>query len=214
MLENTLSKEQQAVVNSTNKRICIIAGAGSGKAVEENTPMIRSNGMIDIAKNIEKNDIIFDDRGLPTVVLNKYKVEPNNVYKITFSDGNSVICGGEHLWKFQTSNMRSKKDPIWTVDNTDNLYKIPLKKSSVKKGITYSRTNIYIPMSKPLFFEEHEVPIDPWLLGVLLGSGCLVDTKNPILLSSSEEDIIDRVKKIIHAPIILTHSTQILSLIF
>ena len=199
MLESKLSKEQQAVIDSTNKRICIIAGAGSGKAVEENTPMIRSNGMIDIAKNIEKNDVIFDDRGLPTVVLNKYKVEPNNVYKITFSDGNSVICGGEHLWKFQTSDMRSKKNPVWTVDNTDNLYKIPLKKSSVRKGITYSRTNIYIPMSKPLFFEEHEVPIDPWLLGVLLGSGCLVDTKNPILLSSSEEDIIDRVKKIIES---------------
>ena len=53
--------------------------------------------------------------------------------------------------------------------------------------VTDSRQNRpYIPLVQDVEFEEQELPLDPYLLGVLLGDGCFTTT-TPTLIAAEPE---------------------------
>ena len=54
--------------------------------------------------------------------------------------------------------------------------------------------NINIPVSLPVNHEEKDLPIHPYVLGVLIGDGSLSQKTN-VVISSVKHDVIDRVQK-------------------
>lgn len=189
------TEEQLRAIKSDAKNVLIVATCGSGKLLHETTGMIRVNGKIDLAKNIKVGDYIFGRDGKPTEVIGKHSSKIKNVYKITFSDGKSVICDGRHFWQYQTINLRKQKK--WDVKDTDYIFNnLELKLRYKTKNSKYiNKANIYIPMADPLYFEKKEVPLNPWLLGVLLGGGTL-DVER-LSFFNKENDIVKRVSNII-----------------
>jgi len=102
-----------------------------------------------------------------------------DVYKISFNDGTYTFCGLEHLWKVKS---RFRKE--WNIVDVEHLLKSNLYEND-------GRPRWAIPLTKPVYFEDKELEIKPYTLGVLLGDGNIT-TKTP-RLSSVDTEIVDRV---------------------
>lgn len=101
------------------------------------------------------------------------------VYKITFSDNSEALASGEHLWEVYDIQSKSSK-----VINTNNIKENLFCKNGQKR--------YKIPLVSPVKFKEKDLPIDPYVLGVLLGDGCI--SQNNISLCTNDLEIIENVK--------------------
>lgn len=165
---------------------CILADdVGLGKALANTTNVLTTNGWKQIS-SLTLNDMVFAEDGKSYNVLGVYPQGARQTYKVIFSDDTEVICDGEHLWTYQTANMRTRKQGYKT-DTLNNIMKLPLYYQ--KKD--HKAWNIYIPMTEPVQLQEHKVDIDPYILGLLIGDGGF--TSNSIRFSNTELDIIQSV---------------------
>lgn len=112
-----------------------------------------------------------------------------DVYKLTTSDGREVECCENHLWKIVMSHGQE------CVSTTKQLLEngvIKYKKNNLK------RYRYYIPNTCVEFYDNSDkLPIDPYLLGALLGDGSLPKAKGScveISIGLKEEYILDRIK--------------------
>ena len=113
----------------------ITGSTGSGKNLHKDTIIPTVDGMKSI-KEIKIGDIIFDDNGNQTVVIDKYSPNETDFYELTFSDGTKVKCGGGHLWKVELLYERIKRGNI-QVDfsniDLDNLKNCDIDSPITKK---------------------------------------------------------------------------------
>ncbi len=117
--------------------------------------------------------------GKDSVVTGVYPQGIKDVYKITFSDGRTVECSGEHLWTVTNSRWR---EPTKTVDT--NFLIQSLKASRNRKRIS-------IPLVNGDFGVDEGITVDPFLLGLLLGDGCL--TKNTVGFTTADKEVLEAV---------------------
>lgn len=126
--------------------------------------------------------ICHPDGGFSTVV-NTFRPEVKNCYKMTFSDRDSVISSDDHLWL--VSSKYGKKN---TIKSTIELSKDLIYKSNGK----FKQNKWYIETPN-IEFNKKTLPIHPYVLGCLIGDGSLFDTCK---IHSMDEELIERVEKI------------------
>lgn len=146
--------------------------AGTGKAVPMDTVVITDDGSKRMHE-IAVGDHVIGQNGKPTKVLGAYPQGVKPSYRVTFRDRTSVVCCDEHLWTVQTVKMRS-----------NNKWKTISLREIVDTGVKFD-CGIYryfIPLCAPVEYNTHAtLPIDPYVLGTLLGDGSLGDGKRAIL---------------------------------
>lgn len=156
---------------------------GLGKAVTLDTKVLTPQGF-KLMKNINCGDLVIGQNGMPAKVLKTFYHENKHIYQITFSDDTSIKCCNEHLWEVRTSNdIRKGTKRVLTVDDL-------LKDFKLKYNSKY-----YIPMVEPVQFDKQDLPLDPYLLGCLIGDGCLGGTS--ISFTSPDSFIVDKLNKIL-----------------
>lgn len=106
-------------------------------------------------------------------------------YKITFSDGVKIVCDKDHLWNVQKQTQRNDGGKWWT-ECTEDIY---THYQNIKRQDLY-----YIPVVHPVKFKHRKTTMDPWLLGFLLGDGCL--STKMVSFSTNENEILQKVKNI------------------
>lgn len=113
---------------------------------------------------------------------------PKSIYRVSFNDGTSTLCSEDHMWVTKTlSEKRHNKD--FSIKTTDEIRDSLLN--------NFRQKNHEIPInSAPCEFMESLVPIDPYLLGVLLGDGCLHE-KASISFVTTDEEIKQEVIKVL-----------------
>jgi Rad3-related DNA helicase len=84
------------------------------------------------------------------------------VFRVTFTDGSATTCCAEHLWRVQNKKDRAKRRPGRVRQLLDLLTE------GLKQGREHRH---WIPMMDPAVFTTAPLPLDPYLLGVLLGDG-------------------------------------------
>lgn len=90
--------------------LIILSGpTGSGKALDVNTDIPMFQGGFNKLKDINIGDIILDDKGNPTKVLNIFYHENKESLKLTFSDKLEVISDKEHNWMVYENCLKSPK---------------------------------------------------------------------------------------------------------
>lgn len=183
-----LSKVQQEAVDFYEGCCNVIASAGSGKALVNGTGVLTPTGYVSIEK-LNIGDIVFGQDGKPCHVCGIYPQGEKEVYEVVFSDGNSIECCEDHLWFYQTANMRNQKK--FDVKPLKEIMQIPLKIS----GGEYKKNNLFIPMSKPVEFSQKDkmLPLSPYTLGALLGDGHLRTFGKTSVFTSANLDMIARV---------------------
>lgn len=158
---------------------------GVGKGHDLNTNLLTPTGWRRLG-DLEIGDQVVGSNGRPTTITDIYERGVLPLLRVTFSDGSSVRCDPEHLWRVQTKKQRQKG--AWRTLATQELSERGLLNSQ-------GRPNWYIPMITPV---EHQdplwdlnLPVEPYLLGVMLGNADF--QKGVIALNKADRDIADRI---------------------
>ncbi len=98
--------------------------------------------------------------GKASIVTGVFPQGEKQVFKVSFSDGRSAECCAEHLWSVQYRD--------WDAPRVVNTAKL-----TEMLGRTRYVNRLWIEPTTGDFGHEESLPIDPWVLGSLLGDGSL-----------------------------------------
>jgi len=155
-----------------------IASRGFGKAEDINNDILTVNGWKKM-KDIKIGDQIYGRDGLPHNVTAIHPQGKKQVCRITLADGRFVDCCEDHLWVVRRNDGRELTVDTKKIIESNGIY---------KKGYKYR-----IPNCEPIEFKKQELPIDPYILGCLIGDGCLT-TLTP-KISTNDQFIVDEFRK-------------------
>lgn len=148
----------------TSGGIHFLAGdPGSGKAQPLDAKVLTPSGW-KLMGDMQPGDEVVNPSGGTASVTGVYPQGESEIYKVTFSDGAETECCAEHLWHTQTHNQR----------NRDQHSIKPLKKIIEALKTDNREKWHYVPMPEPVDFDSKELPLDPYLLGYMIGNGCLL----------------------------------------
>jgi replicative DNA helicase len=167
----------------------VIAPLGTGKSLGISEPVLTPYGWKRMGDIKLGNEVMGSD-GNAQYVIGVYPQGIRPIYKINFTDGTDVRCDEEHLWFVNTLNMRQSKTRLKNkIIRTPNYGFKVMKTSEMMKDIKKRGTyNYRLPIIDPVEFNSVDVRIDPYLLGILLGDGCLTE-KSGISISTKDEEI-------------------------
>ena len=126
-------------------------------ALEISTPIPTPNGFVEI-QDLKVGDEVFGPDGKPTKVVAKSEIwHDRELYSVTTSDGEEILCDAAHLWGVNSDTCleRARVEPY----ATRYLAEWPKMNRPI------------IPRWSPVEYPEKDLPIDPWVLGAWLGDG-------------------------------------------
>lgn len=187
MIAYTPTPEQARALDAfaTGDPLVIQAGAGTGKALRHDQPVLTPLGFVPI-RSLEPGDPVIGSDGLTYRITGVYPQGIRPLYDIAFSDGTHVIADAEHRWFVQTNKQRDRDQPGSVVTTAQMLA------SGLKRPMNGARW--FVPMAAPVKQPHIDLVLDPWLLGVLLGDGNLAGTP---AITNPEQHIIDRVRDLV-----------------
>ena len=161
----------------------LAASGGTGKAQPLSSKILTPTGW-KLMGDIQLGDEVITGDGSVTKVTGVFPQGKKPIFKVQMSDGATTHCCDEHLWLTKNQNQRDcKKD--WTVRSLREIREtLHLHKNNGRKDRNHS-----VPMVGPVQFEKQELPIDPYVLGVLLGDGCLAGNFD---ITISDDEIADK----------------------
>lgn len=86
------------------KDVLFLARTGAGKALHPSTPILTPNGYVPM-EDLKEGDYVYGLDGKPTKVLSKHAPLTTEHYEIEFSNGQSIKCCSEHLWKLASGSV-------------------------------------------------------------------------------------------------------------
>ncbi len=147
------------------------------------TPVSTPQGWKTIG-DLEIDDFVFGLDGLPKRVLDLHEIAEHDVYRVELTDGRWTECCDEHLWMVCNQPSRSKGAPFRVVQTQEMIA------TGLKRGANY----LYgLPLIEPVSYPEANLLIDPYVLGVLIGDGCL--RERVATFRADEQDIVDEVSR-------------------
>lgn len=174
---NVISKVRRAMVTGA-------IGIGKGELVTE--PVLTPTGWRAIGTLSPGDEVVGAD-GYPVKVTGVYPRGILPTFDVEFTDGTYLTVDGDHIWtvdkKVRGRNARTVRMDI----DTRTLSTTSLKREG--QSWDYS-----IPMVEPVHYQNEDapLPVQPYLMGLLLGDGCF--TKGTITLAGDDlevEDYID-----------------------
>lgn len=186
--------------------ILICGGSrGGSKGEPYSSPVVTPFGLRRMG-NLKVGDIITDINGGMQRVICITELGNVKVYRITFSDGTSVRCTADHLWKIKATNVRTKKrlrynlgqEADWRLWTTDMIRQLLERQSDGELSTGANKCNLLVPLCQPVRFTRSfngkAKPQTPaYVMGCLLGDGCITDTvKNgsyDALLCTADDEI-------------------------
>ncbi|HRR48433.1 MAG TPA: terminase family protein [Bacteroidales bacterium] len=145
----------------------------SGKALALDTPLPQPNGKWTTIGDVQVGDFLIGRDGKPTKVVFVTEVmENHNCYEIEFDNGERIVVDEEHLWCVGSSNFGHKNSQ----DNprTTHEERVLTTKEIFDKFSNTSHS-YYINYHSGVVNDDIELPVDPYILGIWLGEGHLVN---------------------------------------
>lgn len=190
--------QKECLDYSKKKNKFILAdGMGLGKALTMDSKLYTPTGYM-LMKDVKIGDVLLDEQGHKCHVLGVFPQGTKSIYKVTFTDGSSVECCEDHLWYVNTPKRKYRGQP-YVVKSLKEIAKDYKSISNTKCGKGVSR-KYHIPLVSNIEFEPKPVLIDPYVLGVLIGDGCLTQLRYKkgatVPYCSPEEDIAQNIRNL------------------
>jgi deoxycytidine triphosphate deaminase len=130
-----------------------------GKALALDTPVPTPNGWRTIG-DLEPGDWVFAPSGQEIPVTAASEVMLGRPCReVVFSDGTTVVADAAHLWRVRTHDDPPHRRRTLTTDDLSR---------SLRRGSGYRWR---LDQCRPVQYDERDLPIDPYVLGVWLGDG-------------------------------------------
>ena len=155
----------------STKPVAFILPRRSAKRQALSSRVLTPDGWSTIGK-IRIGDFVIGSDGKPTMVTGLSETTEMPLYRLTTRTGRSTLCDAEHLWTVDGKAKDYRRKTLTTKQISKNLY--VLKAPHVYEGRIYKEYTHFIPYVNPICFKRKKLPLDPYLLGILLGDGCLV----------------------------------------
>lgn len=159
-----------------------LATRGAGKAQPLASQLLTTNGWKQMGQ-IKVGDRIYGRDGKAHSVTGVYPQGKQQLCRLTLADGRQIDCCKDHLWLVRHNG---KEIVISTKD-------------IISHGVKYENQSFAykfkIPNCEPIQYEnatDTDLPIDPYVLGYLLGNGCL--TTGTIKVATDDEFVINEFK--------------------
>ena len=139
--------------------------------------VLTPNGWVKIGDLKIGDKVCGTNKSIQTV-LGVFDKGEKDVYQITIGKDRKVLCSGDHVWTLKKIYCKDKKQ--YTVNKI------------LEDGITTKSKGAhkyYVPISIPEFTKQ-ELPLNPYLIGVLLGDGSLTDSGIEICIGYNKKHII------------------------
>lgn len=180
--------------------IIFSAPTGSGKAVLNSTliPVADDRHYVQI-KDIKVGDLVYNRLGSPVNVIGVYPQGKKDVYRVQFTDGRYLDCCKDHLFSYYTQDQ--KKNYVHNKYNTPPKFNVSTVEELLNSGIGYGKKGgrlelkYWIPNNQPVEREEQNYYLNPYVLGVLIGDGCL--TERQLTISSNDSFIVEKVSSLL-----------------
>ena len=174
---------------------CAIAAATSaGKAQPLYAPVLTPKGFIKMG-DIKVGAKVIGSNGNPTQVTGVFPQGKKRVYRVVFSDGATAHCCEDHLWSVRTRHDKCQNRPFKVKPLKELFGDLRLKDGQNKWFVPLIEpdivqlNNIWHKDFDPNYFAD--LPIHPYVLGVLLGDGGI---KHGVKLSSGDDFIIKQME--------------------
>ncbi len=154
---------------------------GLGKAQPLDARILTPSGWTTMGELSVGDEVIGSD-GHPTRVTGVFDQGEKDIYRVVFSDGSSTECCDEHLWLVNTP-LRRWRGQAGRV--------VPLSELRERLIDGAGNRQHVIPMVAPVAYDERDLPLDPYLLGVLLGDGSL---RHRAMFSTADPEIVAEVR--------------------
>ncbi len=209
------TEKQKAFIElATHKdtRVVFLSGpAGTSKAQPLDAKLLTPNGWR-LMGDIQPGDKVYGRDGTPVKVISIHPQGIQDIFKVTFSDGTSTECTDDHLWLTKTYYDRTFEKTRETVrlsrqkrglrELKHSQARIDSSKNGTVKTLKEIRETLYvggseninhtIPIVDVLQFPAREHIIHPYIMGVLLGDGCL---RTRIGITSADSELVERVRE-------------------
>jgi len=155
----------------TTSDFCVTwGGASCSKALPLDAEVLtprgyRRNG------DLDEGDVVIAQDGKPSVVLTVHERSVLDEYRVMFRDGTSTRCSGDHLWEVEYRGGSYRRARLMTTERMRD----------------FAPGKLSIPFCEPVYQEKKPLPIDPYVLGCLLGDGGITQS---VVLTSTDEDIV------------------------
>ena len=159
--------------------------------------------------DIRPGDEVISEGGLPIEVLATISHGKARCFRVTFSDGISMVCDDSH--RFAVRRMGTDKKGEWRVVTLQEIRRFVTVgsegnwRTGVKRVIRMAEegekpwldqrgyARYQVPVADAVEYEEADLPLDPYVLGVLIGDGAL--TTGGVRFHKDVPDLVDRVRE-------------------
>lgn len=175
-------------LSTVEELLIIVARTGVGKAQPLWSKVLTPSGWKTMGE-IKVGDVVVgknNDNGRVVEIFPQGEID---YYRVTFSDGTYAECCGNHLWEVLDHSRRRRDHKTYgqhMVITTDEIMNSMDRKYSV---------DISDPVEFNVPFDE-DSELDGYLLGVLIGDGCL--RSNCVTISNMHSEIWDKLIPVIH----------------
>ena len=180
----SVSDSSQDLVIQTVKAMAAKTNKNAGDGPQPLTSKVLTpRGFVEM-RDIRVGMEICGTKGTFQTVLGVYPKGDREVYKVYTSDGRVVECCSEHLWNMNTA--QGTNETKTTLELSKDFLKID---SNGNKRFRY-----FCPNTPVEFLENKaEMPLDPYLVGILLGDSSLsVSGSVELSLGLKKKHIIDK----------------------
>lgn len=167
------AKVMHSVVNNHNTMVA--AGHGVGKALGSEESHITPTGWIK-TKDITVGQELYDEQGDITRVTGLSPWWDQEVFRVTFDDGETIEAGENHEWNAIDLTRRSRADGTKNnVKDWRNLWHTSVRVTTREMYDSFrtsaNQLRWKIPNTRPLQVPEADLPVEPYLMGFWLGDG-------------------------------------------
>jgi replicative DNA helicase len=167
------------------KGIMLLGVQGSGKAMSVNSKVLMKDKTWKRLGDIEIEDEVATPSGKHAKVIDIFEHPKKERIQLEFKDGRISGCCEDHLWKIYNKNFKSDTNPDgWKVVDTKDLLRLMDQKSDTRR--------FYIPLMNDSNIGE-ELPIHPYILGILLGDGHI--SNGFVSFTTADIEVVNKVKQ-------------------
>jgi len=153
--------------------IVLAARPSMGKAQPLDAPVRTRTGWARMG-DLQPGDALASVDGRPSIVTGVFPQGIKPVWRVRFSDGRSAECCDEHLWKVHCRHWQTPRI---------------LSTAQLREMLDMRRYQgrLWIDRATGHFGHDDELPVDPWLLGALLGDGNLTGAGSVRFSTASQQ---------------------------
>ncbi|WP_190242651.1 SNF2-related protein [Hymenobacter lapidiphilus] len=160
---------------------CLADDMGLGKAQPLHAQLLTPTGWKTMGE-ARVGDVLINSQGARSRITGVFPQGEKEIYRVTFTDGATAECCAEHLWAVQSPVQKHRQQPYQVKELAALQHDLHDR---------HGNTKWFVPLVAPVAFAPQPVPLDPYLLGLLLGDGCF--RQNSISISSADAQIVNYV---------------------